>query len=94
MFEPVTTNAAGLLTIILLWSTLVWLSTYMYMSEKIRREKETVRFLDDYMDLCERDLRAVTERNRIMEEQFGDAIDDYIDQYYADGSWKRMKWEV
>ena len=94
MFETVTTNAAGLLTIILLWSTLVWLSTYMYMSERIRREEETVRFLDEYMDLCERDLRAVTERNRIMEEQFGDVIDDYIDHYYADGSWKRTKWEA
>ena len=87
MFEPVTTNAAGLLTIILLWSTLVWVFTYMYMSEKIRRKEEAVRFLDHYIELCERDLRAVTERNRVMEEQFGHVIDDYIDHYYSDGEW-------
>ena len=55
MFQTVSTNAAGILTIILMWSTLVWAVTYMYMSEKIRREKQAFEgefghVLDDYTD--------------------------------------------
>lgn len=94
MFETVTTNAAGILTIIVLWSTLVWLSTYMYMSEKIRRKNETIKFLDRYIDLCEDDIRQETEKNQAIEREFGHIIDDYIEHYYSDGAWELLKLET
>lgn len=86
MFETITTNAAGVLTIILLWSTVVWASTYMYMSEKIRRKGETIRFLDHYIERCEDDYDALRQELEHIEREFGHVIDDYIEHYYSDGS--------
>jgi hypothetical protein len=50
MFEVVETNAAGILTIIMLWSTLTWVITYWVMSNKVRAKKEVVDFLDMYIE--------------------------------------------
>jgi hypothetical protein len=73
MFEIVTTNGAAIATITVLWSTLTWAVTYMYMTEKIRRKDEVIQFLDIYIEE--------------VEQHYGHVIDDYIDHYYSDGEW-------
>ena len=54
MFEPVTTNAAGILTIIILWCTLTWIVTYYIMStrrnKKVQVLDDTIEFLNIYCD--------------------------------------------
>lgn len=54
MFEPITTNAAGILTIITLWCTLTWVVTYYIMSERrkavVRDYESAIEFLDIYCD--------------------------------------------
>lgn len=99
MFETVTTNVPSIMTLIVLWSTLVWVGTYMYMTEKIRRKDETIRFLDHYIELCEDDYRKVKFELDSIEQQFGHVLDDYIEHYFEpyteyevqdDGSWKRV----
>ena len=91
MFETVTTNAVSILTLIVLWSSLVWVATYMYMTEKIRRMEDLV--LDEQW-------KRVTAENQLflIENEYGHVIDDYIEHFepYAeyevqdDGSWKKV----
>lgn len=50
MFEVVETNAAGILTIIILWCTLTWIVTYWVMSSKIQARKEVADFLEMYIE--------------------------------------------
>ena len=50
MLEVVETNAAAILTIIILWCTLTWAITYWVMSSKARAKKEVVDFLDMYIE--------------------------------------------
>lgn len=54
MFEPVTTNPAGILTIIILWCLLTWMLTYYIMSERHRKamaeRDDTIEFLNIYCD--------------------------------------------
>ena len=54
MFEPVTTNPAGILTIITLWCLLTWMLTYYIMSERRRKataeRDDTIEFLNIYCD--------------------------------------------
>ena len=73
MLETVTTNGATILVQLGLWSSLVWAGTYMYMARKVESLKETINFLDIYIE--------ETEAN------YGHVIDDYIDHYYSDGEW-------
>jgi hypothetical protein len=87
MFETVTTNAAGIATIIVLWSTVTWAITYLYMSEKIRRKDETIRFLDDYIEADQTYMDLLREHIRDLEKDYGHVIDDYIDHYYSEGKW-------
>lgn len=48
--DPVTTNVAGILTIIALWSVLTWVATYMYMSKKLHDKNGIIKFLDEYIE--------------------------------------------
>lgn len=92
MFETVTTNAVSILTLIVLWSSLVWVATYMYMTEKIRRMEDLV--LDEQW-------KRVTAENQLflIENEYGHVLDDYIEHYFEpyaeyevqdDGSWKKV----
>ena len=76
MMETITTNGASILTIIALWSTLTWLVTYMYMSERVRRIQVIVELLQFEIDENER--------------EFGHVLDDYIQHHYSDGEWIRL----
>lgn len=87
MFETVTTNGAAILTMILLWSTITWVFTYMYMSEKIRRKDEVIKFLDIYIEEDQTYIDMLRGHIEETERQFGHVIDDYIDHYYSDGEW-------
>ena len=87
MFETVTTNAAGIATIIVLWSTVTWAITYLYMTEKIRRKDETIQFLDDYIEGDQEYMALMREHIALIEKDYGHVIDDYIDHYYSDGEW-------
>ena len=70
MFQTVSTNAAGILTIILMWSTLVWALTYMYMGTRLEQVRQEL--------LGERWLRERAENELIyMDERYGHVIDDY-----------------
>jgi hypothetical protein len=73
MFETVATNFAAIATMIVLWSTVTWAITYMYMTEKIRRKDEVIDFLNIYIDESE--------------QHYGNVIDNFIDHYYSDGEW-------
>ena len=75
MTSIVTTNVAGILTIIVIWGTIGFILTYMYMSTKVKKLEETIDFLDDYI--------------REAEKEYGHVIDEYIDHYYSDGEWTR-----
>jgi len=46
MFEVVETNAAAILTIIVLWCTLTWMATYIYYSRIMFKKQETIEVLD------------------------------------------------
>ena len=71
MFQTVTTNAAGILTIILIWSTLVGLSVYAYMGTKLEQMRQEL--------MGERWLRERAENELIfMDDNYGHVIDDYI----------------
>ena len=99
MFETVATNVLSILTIMVMWSTLVWCVTYLYFIEKIGRKDETIKFLDSYIEICEDDYRKVKFELDSIEQQFGHVLDDYIEHYFEpyaeyevqdDGSWKRV----
>ena len=81
MFQIVSTNVAGLLTIIALWSTLTWVITYLYMAEKIRRKDETIKFLDEYIEGDEMHIQMLTTYVRDIEKSYGHVIDDYTEHY-------------
>jgi hypothetical protein len=50
MLETVTTNGASILVMITLWATAAWALTYVYMAEKAAKLRETIQFLDIYID--------------------------------------------
>lgn len=52
MLEIVETNAAAILTMIALWSTVTWAFTYMYMANKQQKKQEVIDFLDTYIEEC------------------------------------------
>jgi hypothetical protein len=89
MFEAVTTNGATILTIILLWSTLAWVGTYMYMSTKVGRLEYKAEFLDWYAYEADRELALALDELEAIDKKYGHVIDDYIDHYYSDGEWVR-----
>jgi hypothetical protein len=66
MFETVVTNGAAIITIMVLWSTLTWVVTYVYMSEKIRRKNETIECLDEYIDQDQILIDKLRESNDLM----------------------------
>lgn len=77
MFETVATNGASILTMIALWSTLVWVATYIYMSERVKqaeRETEAATWLWN---------NAVQELT-YLNDNYGDVIDDYREHILGD----------
>lgn len=71
MFDTVTTNAAGILTIIALWSSLVWIGTYMYMGTRLERMADELR--------AERWLRNRAEAELLfIDDNYGHVIEDHI----------------
>jgi hypothetical protein len=70
MFETVATNGAAILTLIAVWSTLVWMVTYLYMDLKLKQKDQVIEVLDYYIESVERD--------------FGHVMDDYTDYYLTD----------
>lgn len=59
MLEPVVTNGAAILMIVVLWSTLVWVVTYMVMSEKLRDRDQRIEVLDWYCNDSDRHARKL-----------------------------------
>lgn len=74
MFEPVTTNAAAILTLILLWSALTGMIVYAVL--KTRHEK-VVNFLDTYIEISDRQWKE-------MQDRYGHLIDNYQEHMLDD----------
>ena len=103
MFQTVSTNAAGILTIILMWSTLVWALTYMYMGSKVTELRKTIEVLDWHIYESDLKVASFIEEREWIERVYGHVLDDYTDHYYEpmfdmgaeyeiqdNGSWKRV----
>ena len=73
MFETVTTNGATILVQLGMWSGLMWAATYIYMSRKVESLRETINFIDIYIQEAE--------------EEYGHVMDDYFQHHYSDGEW-------
>lgn len=72
MFQTVSTNVAGILTIIGLWSSLTGLVVYVVMGNKIDRLAGELR--------AERWLRNRAEAELMeIDDKYGHVIDDYIE---------------
>jgi hypothetical protein len=48
MLDSVTTNGASIFVLILLWSSLTWAVTYLYMNRKVRDFENKIDVLDWY----------------------------------------------
>lgn len=48
MLDMVTTNGATILTMLVLWSTVIWAFTYIYMGHKVQKLNECIESLDWY----------------------------------------------
>ena len=59
MMGIVETNVAAILTIMMLWCTLVWAATYMYMSFKVRDRDNRIEVLDWYIYEIEHELESI-----------------------------------
>lgn len=90
MFETVTTNVAGILTIIVLWSSATGVLVYLYTKTK---DDKVIKFLDDYIFDMHKDYDAAIQRLTYIEREYGHVIDDYIEMY-SDGQWKLEKLEA
>jgi len=47
MMAIVETNAAAILVMLLLWGTLTWMATYLYMSYKLQNARYTIDYMDE-----------------------------------------------
>ena len=56
MFETVSTNGAAILTMLVLWSTLVGLVVYLYMSEKVKNLVAQIEVLDWYAYYADKEV--------------------------------------
>jgi hypothetical protein len=65
--ETVVTNGATILTVILLWSTLTWAITYMYMSRRVEE-------LNKYIDWMEEEYGDVIDQ--WIEHRYDDEVAD------------------
>lgn len=61
MFAPVTTNLAGILTIMVLWCVLTWMVTYMFMSRRVQDLEAKIEVLDWYCYESDRDVHSLME---------------------------------
>ena len=53
MMEAITTNGASILTILVLWSTITWAVTYIYMAKKVDDKDYVIGYLDEYIEQTE-----------------------------------------
>jgi hypothetical protein len=58
MYETVVTNGAAITALVVLYGLQVWVVTYLYMAEKVRKQKKVIETLDYYIEMCETDLDA------------------------------------
>lgn len=90
MLETVTTNGASILTILVMWSTITWMLTYVYMGRKVADLRARIEVLDWYCyesDVTIDDLNAQLE---FIDSQFGDVMDDYTEYYLTDKGWDEL----
>ncbi len=87
MLETITTNGVTILTIIVLWSVLTWVATYMYTSTRIRRLENKISVMDWYAYELEKELDKTLTELQDINEKYGDVIDDYIQHYYSNDEW-------
>lgn len=66
MFETVSTNGAAILTMLLLWSTLVGLVVYVYMGQKVADLKQKVDVLDWYAYYSDREIEKMMDEMHIL----------------------------
>ena len=83
MLETISTNGATILTIIVLWSTLTWAVTYLYMSRRVTE-------LNKYIDWMEFEYGDVIDQ--WIEHRYDDErTEGYIEYEMGDnGAWRQV----
>lgn len=84
MFDIVTTNGAAIMTIIVLWVTITWMVTYVYMGQKVEDLQNRIDVLDWYCHESDREIRQLTKERRETERVYGHVLDDYTEYYLTD----------
>ena len=77
LLEPVVTNGAAILTMIVLWSCLTSILVYFFMSKRVDDLREKISVLDWYCYESDRDLRENLEEIELLRDEVA-GKDEYI----------------
>ena len=77
LLEPVTTNAAGVLVIVVLWSSLTWMVTYLVMSRKRDDAQYIIDALDSYIHESDKEMEFLVQEASLLKSEV-DGKDEYI----------------